>query len=212
MDTIEKKVHEVLRCTKCKRMFKQAEQNEFNFCPKCLANTQNTVDAAEKIDESTKAEPSTTQDDVENVKEAIGEQFISDKHLQASELTTGDMEDIVEDSLRVEQQKNTTSEIKPGQYVREKFQELLNQNLITDERIAQMLDAEYSKKEMGFRYAFLVQFDSGKPLSEQNKIKGSVRYGSKVVNIHGREYLICNDIYRSTVPKFNKWLSEKFGK
>lgn len=212
MDTNEQKVHEVLRCTKCKRVFKQADQNEFNLCPKCLANIQNTVDAAEKTTEVADAEAATTQETAEDIKEVTDEQFISDKPLQASEVAIGATDDVIDDVIAAQAEKNTSAEIKPGQYVRDKFQELIIQNLITEDRVAELLDSEYCKKERGFRYPFLIPFDSSKPMSAQNKIKGSVRYGSKIISINGKEYLLCNDIYQSTVPKFNKWLAEKFGK
>lgn len=95
--------------------------------------------------------------------------------------------------------------IKPGQAIRNRFTQLIEQGLITNEVLAVLLDREATAKATGIRYAFLKEYDADRSIKEITYINGSARYSSKPVTINGKQYLITNDLYKATVPKFIDW-------
>lgn len=95
--------------------------------------------------------------------------------------------------------------LKPGQVIRQRFQKLIETGKITEECIFQLSTKQGTVQFFGVRYPFLITYDGTKTVKEQATINGHVRYGSKPITIDGKEYLVCNDLYDRTVPKFIEW-------
>lgn len=101
-----------------------------------------------------------------------------------------------------------TTVVRPGEAVRDRFKELLAGGKITTEVLATLSDKEGSKA-CGVRYAFVKEFNPDVPLKDITFINGAARYSSTPkVEILGKTYLITNDIYKTTVPKFFAWADE----
>lgn len=117
-----------------------------------------------------------------------------------------------ENELKNEQLVDTLSikpeekKAKPGQVIREAFLRLVVDGKITPFVLSVLVDKEATSKDIGIRYAFLREFDSSAPIQELTYVKGHARYSSKPVVIGEGQYLITNDLYKTTVPKFFKWV------
>jgi len=90
---------------------------------------------------------------------------------------------------------------KIGSLVRQKFQALLEQKLLSPEEIANLCTVEYSRRSFGIRYAALVKSDR---VSDRFDSHGNARYYSKVI---AGEFLLCNDWYERNRKRFMSWLS-----
>ena len=82
---------------------------------------------------------------------------------------------------------------------------MIDAGKITEECILQLSTKQGTVESFGVRYPFLIIYDGTKTVKEQASINGHVRYGSKPIIIASKEYLICNDLYGRTVPKFIDW-------
>ncbi len=95
--------------------------------------------------------------------------------------------------------------LKAGQVIRSRFMELINEGKITKEYIFELSTKEGTTQFFGVRYPFLKEFNHGVPIKELTYVKGHARYSSKPVTIGAQQYLITNDLYKTTVPKFFDW-------
>ena len=93
-----------------------------------------------------------------------------------------------------------------SQVIRGVFLQLVADGKITASVLSVLVDKEATSKDLGIRYAFLKEFDSNIPIKELTYVKGHARYTSKTVTIGDRQYLITNDLYKNTVPKFFEWV------
>lgn len=117
---------------------------------------------------------------------------------------SGDITANIDSDNIVSEEKKDVAELKPSQAVLNRFNELIERGLISDDILKMLTDKEGSAKA-GFRYPFLKEFSEGDSLKERAYIKGFSRYYAKPVVVNGKQFLICNDIYKATVPKFMEW-------
>ena len=162
-------------------MLKKKDANEHGLCSKCLTKTINT-EIAEVPEVKFK------QIDTEKYEISIN---VSEVHSESQSMP---------EAIKLE-----TPTLKPGQAVREKFMELVSKGLITEEYVFELSTKEGTAQFFGVRYPFLLEYDGTKTVKEQAYINGHSRYTSKPVTIGDRQYLITNDIYAKTVPKFMEW-------
>lgn len=97
------------------------------------------------------------------------------------------------------------AKVKPGQVIRNRFVQMIQDEKITSDVLAVLTDKETTAKELKIRYPFLKEFDSNVPVKELTYIKGSARYGAKPVAIKDKQYLITNDLYKYNVNTFIEW-------
>lgn len=102
--------------------------------------------------------------------------------------------------------KQEEIKVRPGQVIREAFLKLVADSKITESVLTILTDQEAAAKELGIRYAFLKEFQSGVPIKELTYIKGHARYSSKPIDVNGKQYLVTNDLYNKNVQKFMKWV------
>lgn len=108
---------------------------------------------------------------------------------------------------RVEQ--GSEAKVKPGQVIRDRFEQMTKDGKITADVLAILTDKEATAKELKIRYPFLKEYNPNIPIKELTYIKGAARYGSKSVAIGDQQYLITNDLYKHNVDHFIEW-SKKY--
>lgn len=105
-----------------------------------------------------------------------------------------------------EKREEQTKE-KIGKFVQRTFAELVEQDKLTDDIIAQLQTHNYSKNYFGLKPSFLIKIDKTKDLKEQIKdINGYVRYWTKPITIHKQDYCICKEWFENQREKYTTWL------
>lgn len=165
-------------CKECNRILKNKDVNEYGLCPKCLAKIINT--------------------------EVVEVQF--DKNdTEEHEMNINISESLSESQSLPELVKAEIPTLKPGQAIRNKFIQLVNEGKIDNNVISILANKEGTAKAFGARYPFLKEFNPFIPIKEHTHINGHARYSSKIYSINGKSYLITNDLYNKTLPKFLEW-------
>jgi len=192
------KVTAIRKCSKCERLLKK--QDVGDVCPKCKEAETHAEDV----------KPAGTQTE-EVHSEQLQDQSTDD---QSEEKHEDHSDDQPEDKPQDQPQDKSDDKqpeppaepkVKPGQAIRDKFQELMNEGKITEEVMNVLTDKEGTAKAFGVRYAFLKAFDPNVSIKELTYINGSARYTSKPIEVNGKQYLVTNDLYKQTVPKFMAW-------
>ncbi len=102
----------------------------------------------------------------------------------------------------------SNKEEKIGKYIQRTFFELVKQDKVSDELIEQLTLKKYSKDNFGIKPSFLKEVKPGIDLKEQiTDENGYVRYWTKPVIIHGKEYCICKEWFENQRDRYNRWLS-----
>lgn len=187
------KVSAIRKCSKCGRLLKNQDDD---ICQKCK-------------DEQSSEQPSLIQ----------APTIFEDINTDNSVIVTP----IFEEPPKLEDEQTKTDEqpqpepktddvkIKPGQAIRDRFMELVSEGKITEEYIFELSTKEGTAQFFGVRYPFLKEYNPELGIKEQSYINGHSRYTSKSITIGDRQYLITNDLYKSTLPKFMDW-ADKLGK
>lgn len=182
----------VPRCKECSKMYKRNEVNEYGLCPKCLVV---------KVD--------IEADKVEALR-VIEKQPCNPHEL----LPEGMKYDVLDQSANVKMidftnanknQEKAQGTVKPGEAIRKRFAEIVGKGLITDTVLHVLTNREETVKTFGIRYAFLREFNSNIPIKEITWVSGNARYSSKPIEIKGKKYLITNDLYSKSLPRFMEW-------
>ncbi len=177
---------------------KRSEGSDFkNFSKKALGKLQ-------KNEDSSQYEPTANEKASEIIEQA--EQKVNASEVMSklsNEPTTAIT--TIEETQPTPEPAIVDVPLKPGQAIRKKFMELLSKNIITEEYIFELCSKEGTAQFFGVRYPFLLEYDGTKTIKEQAYINGHSRYTSKPITIGDKQYLITNDIYAKTVPKFMAW-------
>jgi len=164
------------RCKACSKLYKKTEENELGLCPLCLRKQEDEGHANENSD--------------------VSEQKLDIELSDRKELRDKDDH---------ESSRTTEKEIRPGNAIRQRFLELISQQLITAEVLNMLLDKEDTGKTLGIRYPFLKAYNPDVSIKEITYINGNARYSSRPIEISGEQYLITNDLYAKNVPRFMEW-------
>ena len=98
---------------------------------------------------------------------------------------------------------------KIGVYVQNTMQNLIEKDLLSEDLIAKMLDAKWSKEVLHLSYAMLIKINPEKDIKEQVVDgKGRSRYWTKIYNIAGENYCVCNDWYEKHRKYFEEFLTQ----
>jgi hypothetical protein len=91
-------------------------------------------------------------------------------------------------------------ERKIGQIIRDAFDNLSESQSLSEEMIACLSDAAYSKKTFGLNFALLID-------NEDDRIdeKGYSRYYSAPYSFNGKEYFLCSQWFEKHKDDFVKW-------
>lgn len=177
----------VPRCVACNKLYKKTEANEQGLCPRCLS---------EKV--------GIEKHNIRNYDSGgEGEQPGNPNALLQEDKTQ--YRDVGEEAHKGAGSPINISAVKPGQAIRERFAKLVEQGKIVDNILQVLTDKEATSKACGIRYAFLKEYDPNVPIKELTYINGAARYSSKPITVNGKEYLITNDLYKTTLPKFIEW-------
>lgn len=178
------KVATIRKCSKCDRLLKKQEVGD--VCPKC--QEQDTSPSTEILNLLQVGQASNNKE-ITTVEE--GQQVLSD---DATPPHNGKTESKIQETT-----------IKPGQAIRDKFNNLVNEGKITEEVLIILLDTEQTKQVLGIRYAFLKEFNPEVPIKELTYVNKAARYSSKPIKINGKQYIMTNDLYAKSLPKFMEW-------
>lgn len=177
---------------------KKTEGNDpKNFSKKALGKLQKDEDSSQS--------ESATSEQVSAIIEATKQK------VNASEVILELSNELTAEIITIEETQPTSESIKvdvplkPGQAIRNKFMELVTEGKITEEYIYELSTKEGTAKFFGVRYPFLKEFNPNISIKELTDINGHARYSSKLVAIGGRQYLITNDLYKATLPRFMDW-------
>ena len=94
------------------------------------------------------------------------------------------------------------NKIKIGRYVKETFQELVDNNLITNDEIIKLQQESYSKLTFDIQYPFLK-----KVIDYNTRV---LHYWKPIFKIRGENYLVCSEWYENDAnndrPFYESWL------
>lgn len=175
----------VPRCVACNKLYKKTEANEHGLCPRCLSEKVGIENYDSGGEGEQPGNPNALLQEDKTQYRAIGDEAHKGAGSPISKL------DI--------------SAAKPGQAIRERFAKLVEQGRIVDNILQVLTDKEATAKACGIRYAFLKEYDPNVPIKELTYVNGTARYSSKPITVNGKEYLITNDLYLKTVPRFMEW-------
>ncbi|MEC1526165.1 hypothetical protein P9D43_29690, partial [Neobacillus niacini] len=108
--------------------------------------------------------------------------------------------------ISTEPVKNDINHLKIGALVRNEFDRLIRNNLLSDEMIKHLLDEKYSKLTFNVNYPILRKINADQSTFDQRMINGYSRYWSTIYKINGKRYFICNDWYEKSRTKFLNWV------
>lgn len=97
------------------------------------------------------------------------------------------------------------SEFKIGALVRYKLNELLQNNILTDDEILKLQNAEYCKKTFDLNFPLLLKIDFNLQDTTIQRLdaKGYPRYWKEVF---GKKYFACSQWVEKSKPLFENWL------
>jgi hypothetical protein len=104
--------------------------------------------------------------------------------------------------------ENGTSQLKIGALVRNEFDKLIRDNLLSTEIIHRLLNEKYSKETFDVNYPILKRINFDQPTIDQRMINGYARYWSTIYTINGDRYFVCNDWYEKSRTKFLNWIDQ----
>jgi hypothetical protein len=194
------------RCKECNRLLKKKDINEQTLCPKCLDKTLGTklvgvlnlepeVIQLKQINTEVREEPLQIEQDTEPSNDEQTTDTSDTQHERPPE-------DVKPKPIN---EQSAEVKVKPGQAIRDKFMELVSEGKITEEYIFELSTKEVTAQLFSVRYPFLKEFNPNVSIKEITYVNGHARYSSKPITIGGRQYLITNDLYSKTVPKFSEW-------
>ncbi len=104
-------------------------------------------------------------------------------------------------------QKENTSEKKIGEFVKETFNDLVEEKKITNTIIKNLLSADWCREVFHIGHSFLITVDTSKGIKEQLKDEnGYVRYWITPKKIKGKDYCVCKEWYESNRKYYIAWL------
>ncbi|MCM1062045.1 MAG: hypothetical protein NC452_17405 [Eubacterium sp.] len=108
--------------------------------------------------------------------------------------------------------QNDNTEIKIGKLVQDSMFKLINKDLLPLEEIKRLCTLNYSNSKFGLNFPMLKEFDPNpnRPIDMQKRDKnGYNRYYKFLLNIHGKQYLLCSQwIEELHRKKYLDWLSK----
>lgn len=112
------------------------------------------------------------------------------------------------DNSKKEEGKTNNSEEKIGNFIKRTFNELVEQDKLTEEIIEKLLLPKYSHDQFGLKPTFLIEVNDEEKIREQIMDQnGYVRYWTKPILIHGKKYCVCKEWYENQREKYLRWLS-----
>jgi len=112
---------------------------------------------------------------------------------------------IVKDQEGTKNSKSITSNIPIGAYVRMRFSDIVDNNLLNTSEIENLQKKEYSKSTFDIQYPFLRKVK----LSDNGKIE---RYWKNPILIKGNKFYLCSEWHENNNnndrPFFEKWLKK----
>ena len=107
---------------------------------------------------------------------------------------------------KAEQKEETFNKVKIGKLVRDTFNRIFKDNLLSDNEIQNLMNVEYCKKIFDMNYPILKEINHSISLKEQRKINGYDRYYAKPFE---NKYLLCNDWYERNRKLFDIWRTKQ---
>lgn len=92
---------------------------------------------------------------------------------------------------------------KVGQYAKEKFTSLLENNLLSNDILIKLQDESYVKDKFDMNFPILKKITEESIITEERKINGYDRYYTSPI----KNYLLCNDWYDRNRNKLDFWLN-----
>ncbi|WP_419887585.1 hypothetical protein ACN6MT_19345 [Neobacillus niacini] len=133
--------------------------------------------------------------------------LFSDTKLENTSTTTIEIKPQKTSSITsTEPVKNDINHLKIGALVRNEFDRLIRNNLLSGEMIQHLLDEKYSKLTFDVNYPILRKINTDQTTFDQRMINGYSRYWSTIYKINGQRYFICNDWYEKNRTKFINWV------
>lgn len=104
--------------------------------------------------------------------------------------------------------KESTDEIKIGQYAKEYFTAYFQSNTSEDD-INHFTNKNWCHDTFGICYPILKQVDKKLPISEQVNYNNQYRryYSNPILNINGNDYIICSQWFAQFKPKLMNWIN-----
>lgn len=109
-------------------------------------------------------------------------------------------------SIQLSNSINVESTEKIGELVRKRLAQIIQNHLLSPEKVRVLQDARHCKNLFDINYPMLKKVTYVRPLIEQRTVNGYFRYWAKPVIIHHEKYLVCNDWYERNKTKFNNWV------
>ena len=102
-----------------------------------------------------------------------------------------------------------TSGMGIGQYVQKNMRQLFYSNILTENELANLTSADYSKRVFNISLPVLKKLDPTDPMDKQKRdAKGYNRYYSFILKTNSAEYLLCSQWLDRHRSNFEKWLSK----
>ena len=104
--------------------------------------------------------------------------------------------------------EESNDEIKIGQYAKEYFASYFQTNT-SEADISHFTNKDWCHETFGICYPILKQIDKKLPISEQVNYNNQYRryYSNPVLNINGKDYIICSQWYTQFKPKLVNWIN-----
>lgn len=185
----------VPRCKECNKMYKRNEVNEYGLCSKCLVEKVNIKVDKFQIHTAGEEQPFNPQEIMPEGMEIDAP--YNDKSVDENIIN------LTNANIKHEQINKGT--VKPGQAIRTRFAELIGKGLITDAVLLALTNKEETAKTLGIRYAFLKALDITVSIKETTWVSGHARYSSRPIEIDGKQYVMTNDLYSKSLPRFMEW-------
>lgn len=99
----------------------------------------------------------------------------------------------------------STGDIKIGALVREAFDILVNDELISNEELRKLCDSSFCKETFGIYHPVLIEKSDAPDCGFVNSFR---RYYAATYIISNNEYMLCNDWYTKHKDAFEKWYSK----
>jgi len=97
---------------------------------------------------------------------------------------------------------NNITEEKIGKLVQIKFKNLIENNILSNEMLNNLQNADYSKEKFNMQFPILKEISSNSDIRVERKINGYDRYYAQPIK---GKYLLCNHWYESHREYFYKW-------
>lgn len=98
-------------------------------------------------------------------------------------------------------------EEKIGKYVQSTIESLISNDMITEQIINNLTDAEWTRQHLHLGHPLLLLINQKEKLSKQLQDQnGHLRYWKKVYTINGQKYCICKEWFESGRKYFEEWV------